>query len=65
MAASRKLYEEIAQAISRQVTWDSEYISTPLTELTIDVASALKRDNPSFQFDKFYRAAGFPHLASN
>ena len=59
--ASRKLYEAIASTIKKM---DSPGCRID-PELVRLLAADFKWDNPAFNADKFYRAAGFGELADN
>jgi len=65
MPASRKLYEDLADTIKVFDATEAlpRYSTDP--QLIRCIAMCLKRDNPRFEPDKFFRAAGFPDLADN
>lgn len=56
MAASRKLYREMAES-ARQALSYSENPEAG-AQIVRAFASDLKRDNPHFRYDRFYEAAG-------
>jgi len=65
MTASRKFYVDLADTIKRfdELEAIPKYSTDP--QLIRCIAMCLKRDNPRFKPDKFFRAAGFPDLADN
>jgi hypothetical protein len=65
MAASRKLYEDLASEIRLLglIATEPQWLTIKATVRTL--TPCLKRDNPRFNADKFYRACGMPELADN
>lgn len=56
MAASRKLYREIAESIKQALNYSENREAG--AQIARAVASDLKRDNYNFRYDTFYAAAG-------
>jgi hypothetical protein len=54
MAASKKLYEAVADLL-----YTNEHLDpVARASVAVDLANVFKRDNPRFNRDKFYEAAG-------
>jgi hypothetical protein len=58
MAASRKLYVELAQTIKYQVQYATPEQVETIRTLVVDLCGDLKRDNTAFNRDKFMTACG-------
>lgn len=58
MAASRKLYREIAESIRTNMIGMTPMQAKGAAYIARAVASDLKRDNYNFRYDTFYAAAG-------
>lgn len=58
MAASRKLYREIAESIRTNMIGMTPKQAEGAAYIARAVASDLKRDNYNFRYDTFYTAAG-------
>lgn len=58
MAASRKLYVELASTINRHVTYTDEPCRDALRSLVSDLCSDLKQDNMAFDRARFLDACG-------
>lgn len=56
MAASRKLYREVASRL--KITLKYAYSKAAVAEAIRDVAGAFKADNSNFRYDYFYAACG-------
>ena len=63
---SRKNYLEISNMFdtARYLT-ETEGERLVVRDLVVGFANAAAADNPRFNRDKFFRASGFPELASN
>jgi len=62
---SRKHYEQVAAMFKAEIDRNVDHERFVIVRLIVHFANIAKMDNPRFDRDKFYRAAGVGHLASN
>lgn len=62
MAASRKLYREIADSIRMNLQGLTPKQAEGAAMIARAVAADLKRDNYNFRYDTFFEAAGLDYL---